>query len=71
MFKLLMLLVIAAVTYLFIKSYGRRDDVRQKETSAEDMVCCRHCSVHLPRSESIKAGEDFYCCQEHRNAVKK
>lgn len=68
MSRLLLLVVIAAAVYLLIRSYRRKSELQQKETVAEDMVCCAHCGVHLPRSESIQAGDKFYCSAEHRDA---
>lgn len=66
-----MLFVVAAAVYLFIRSYGRRNDVQKEDMTVEDMVRCRQCGVHLPRSEGIKVGEDFFCSLEHRDAAKK
>lgn len=68
MSRLLLLLVIAAVVYLLIRSYRRKSEAAEKEAVTEDMVRCTHCGVHLPRSESIRAGDKFYCCAEHRDA---
>lgn len=68
MSRLLLLVVIAAVIYLLIRSYRRKSEAPGKDEAAEDMVRCAHCGVHLPRSESIRAGDKFYCCAEHRDA---
>lgn len=69
--KLFVLLGIAAVVYLLIRTYGMRRGIKGPESIAEDMVRCSQCGVHLPRSESIKAGALFYCSLEHRDAAKK
>ncbi len=57
MSRLLFLAVIAAVVYWLLKSY-RNQLPRDEEPSgqAEDMVRCVHCGVHLPKNESILAG---------------
>lgn len=68
MSRLLLLVVIAAAVYLLIRSYRRKSEEQQKEEVAEDMVRCAHCGVHLPRSESFKAGDEFYCSAAHRDA---
>jgi uncharacterized protein len=68
MSRLLLLFVIAAVVYLLIRSYRRKSEAAETEAVTEDMVRCAHCGVHLPRSESIRAGDKFYCCAEHRDA---
>ena len=59
MSRLLFLAVIAAVVYWLLKSY--RNQLPKDEGSsgqAEDMVRCVHCGVHLPKNESILAGNN-------------
>jgi uncharacterized protein len=34
----------------------------------EHMVSCAHCGVYLPQSDSVSAGERFYCGDAHRIA---
>jgi len=70
MSRLILIIAIAAVIYLLFKSY-RKQAPQQDKVAAEDMVRCAHCSVHLPKSESIKAGEQFFCSAEHRDAHSK
>jgi len=70
MSRLLLLIAIAAVVYLLVKSY-RKDVPRQDKSVAEDMVRCAHCGVHLPKSESIMAGGQFFCGVAHRDAYRK
>jgi len=70
MSRLLLLIAIAVVVYLLVKSY-RRDVPRQDKSVAEDMVRCAHCGVHLPKSESIMAGGQFFCGVAHRDAYRK
>lgn len=36
--------------------------------SAQDMVRCAHCGVHLPKGESITAGQQHFCSDAHRLA---
>jgi uncharacterized protein len=71
MSRLFLLMAIAVVVYLLIKSYRRNVPPQQDNPAAEDMVRCAHCGVHLPKSESILAGGNFFCCAEHRNAFRK
>lgn len=33
---------------------------------ATEIVACRVCHVHLPRSESLSGAHGLYCCAEHR-----
>jgi uncharacterized protein len=70
MSRLFLLMAIAVVVYLLIKSY-RKNVPKQDNPVAEDMVCCAHCGVHLPKSESILAGGNFFCCAEHRDVYRK
>jgi len=70
MSRLFLLIAIAVVIYLLIKSY-RKNVPKPDQTVAEDMVRCAHCGVHLPKSESILAGGNFFCGAEHRDAYRK
>lgn len=31
-----------------------------------EIVSCNVCHVHLPRSEALECGHDFYCSEAHR-----
>lgn len=73
MSRLLFLLAVIIVVYLLLKSF--RGPVSKhppkNDTSAadsEEMVRCAQCGVHLPKSESILAGGNFYCSDAHRRA---
>ncbi|MGB6104806.1 MAG: PP0621 family protein [Pusillimonas sp.] len=42
--------------------------VKQPDTagkSAEAMVRCEHCGIHLPRSEAVLSNGRIWCSQEH------
>lgn len=72
MSRLFLLIAIAVVVYLLVKSYRKNVPQQDKnKTVAEDMVRCAHCGVHLPKSESILAGGNFFCCAEHRDVYRK
>ena len=66
MSRLLFLLAVVIVVYLLLKSYRKQPPKPDVYAQAEDMVRCAQCGVHLPRSESILAGGNFYCSDEHR-----
>ena len=70
MSRLFLLVAIAVVVYLLLKSY-RKNVPRRDSTLVEDMVRCEHCGVHLPKGESILAGGNYFCCAEHRDAYRK
>jgi uncharacterized protein len=73
------LILVLAVVLLLWMLLGRRrrppakgDDVPRRAPppadSAEAMVECAHCGVHLPRSEAQLASGRPYCCEAHRVA---
>lgn len=70
MSRLFLLIAIATVVYLLVRSY-RKSVPPQDRSEAEDMVRCAHCGVHLPKSESIMAGGHHFCGVEHRDAYRK
>ncbi|MEX0957847.1 MAG: PP0621 family protein [Burkholderiales bacterium] len=68
MAKFLLLIAVFIVVYLIYRSSGRRNaEPAPKGTSAlpEDMVRCKLCGVHLPKSESVASRGEFFCSQEH------
>jgi uncharacterized protein len=36
------------------------------EKPVENMVACARCGLHLPESDAIKSGNEYFCCEEHR-----
>ncbi|HUW25865.1 MAG TPA: PP0621 family protein [Gallionella sp.] len=67
MSRLLLIIAIVAAVYLLIRSFRKQAPQRDVIT-AEDMVCCAHCGVHLPKGESIQDNGQFFCSAEHRDA---
>lgn len=68
---LLLLAVVLLVVWLWRS--GRRDapgaDHPPPPGTAPDpqeMVCCAHCGVHLPRSDAVVGRIGLYCSDEHR-----
>jgi len=70
MSRLLLLIAIAVVIYLLIRSY-RKGKPQQDKIIPEKMVRCAHCGLHLPEGESIQAYGQFFCGAEHRDAYRK
>lgn len=70
MSKLLLLIIAALLVYWVLRSYskGLQKSHQQREAAGEDMVCCAHCGVNLPKSESFTSQGDFFCSQEHQRA---
>ncbi len=66
MSRLLFILAVIIVVYLLLRSYRKQPPKPDVPTASEDMVRCARCGVHLPKSESILAGGNFYCSDAHR-----
>jgi uncharacterized protein len=66
MSRLLFLLAVVIVVYLLLRSMRAQAPKRDATASSEEMVRCAQCGVHVPRSESILAGGNFYCSDAHR-----
>ena len=70
--RLLFFSLIAVLVFWALRSYVRGVKKRQEaqkpplSVEGEDMVRCVHCGVHLPRSESVLAGGEIFCSEEHR-----
>jgi len=43
----------------------------QNNDGSEIMVRCEKCQIHLPQGNAIKAGEYYFCCQEHQESFEK
>lgn len=69
--KFLFVLLVAVAIYLLLRQRrrvgpGRRKSSSPSPPSAEAMVSCEHCGLHIPASESLQAGGRYYCSDEHR-----
>ena len=69
MAKFLLVIAVFIVVYLFLRSYRRRVEAAPPPVAAakhgEDMVRCRICGVHLPKSEAVTSRGEIYCSKEH------
>ena len=80
MAKLLLVVAIFTVVYLILRSYKRRVDKSAPPAGSspggqgkghgeskhgEDMVRCRVCGIHLPKSEAIRSRDEIFCSREH------
>lgn len=66
MSRLIFLIAIIAVVYFLLRSYRKPTPKSDTSQSSEEMVRCVECGVHLPKSESILAGGEFFCSEAHR-----
>lgn len=73
--KFLLLIAVFIVAYLVVKSGARRREREVEQRPArpvgEDMVRCKVCGVHLPRSEGLTSRGEYFCSEEHRRIAKK
>ena len=66
--RLIFFALIAVLVFWAIRNHlrGKKKQDETPPTAGEDMVCCAHCNVHLPKSESITSQDKFFCSEEHR-----
>lgn len=71
--KFLLLIAVFVVAYAVIRNSSRRRDVGREapRSGTEDMVRCKVCGVHLPRSESLTSGGEIFCSEEHQRIANK
>jgi uncharacterized protein len=72
--KFLLLIAVVVIAYVVIKNGSRRGDGAQRAPGSgkeEDMVRCKICGLHLPRSESLRSGDEFFCSEEHLRIANK
>lgn len=67
---LVVILVVLVVGWLATR--GRSRPAARTRASgrahAVDIVACRHCGVHVPRSEAVEDATGVYCNESHRLA---
>jgi uncharacterized protein len=39
------------------------------EVKSVDSVKCAYCGLHIPKTEALKRGSDYYCCKAHLKAA--
>ena len=80
MFKWLILFAGAYLFYRWLRgkkhipagargSHNPKSNKAQAAIEPEEMVQCRHCKLHLPKSEAKTFQERFYCSEEHVNGL--
>ncbi|MFA7270341.1 MAG: PP0621 family protein [Sterolibacterium sp.] len=67
MSKLLLFGLLGLVVYLLLRGAGRKQRTSSAPMPPEQrMVACARCGLNLPETESLKSGEQYYCCEQHR-----
>jgi len=76
--KFLLLIAVFIIAYLVIQHSARRREAGEQrpqpkpgKSQPENMVRCGVCGIHLPRSESLASGGDYYCSEEHLRLARK
>lgn len=67
--KFIFLVLVGLAFFLAWKLAARGIRTRRKPApprDAERMVACRQCGVHLPVSESVESGGNYFCSDEHK-----
>jgi uncharacterized protein len=73
---LLFILILVAVWWVrrALRKPGDGDGARSPQggrnaptpDEPEPVIACAYCGVHVPESEGVRSGDDFFCCNEHR-----
>lgn len=67
----LLLLLLLALAGVFLWRLNRQADVKRhspaagSDGSAQDMVRCDLCALHVPLSDAVQGRSGRYCCTEH------
>ena len=69
--KIILVLILAAVAFLVIRSAmrgrsGGGPAEMRADAQAENMKECARCGLNVPRSEALEAGGRYYCSEDHR-----
>ncbi|CAG0985150.1 hypothetical protein MTYP_01973 [Methylophilaceae bacterium] len=73
MAKIILIAIAIWLILTVLKRYRKNIDTHpdtgnSRTPASESMVQCSHCGLHLPESDGIRSGTQFYCCQEHADA---
>ena len=72
-FRLVLVALAIVAVVLILRHLARRSGPSRRSPPKVnvDMVRCAYCGLHLPRSEAIDSGDEFFCSKEHREASHK
>lgn len=70
--RILVLIAIGLLLYIIVGSMLRkRKRFPPSDTSAEKMVRCTHCGLHVSEQEAVSADNKYYCSESHLEAETK
>ncbi|GMR08102.1 MAG: hypothetical protein BMS9Abin26_1107 [Gammaproteobacteria bacterium] len=68
--NLIRLIVVFLVVWIIIRMLrnylAKKTVAKQPPAQIDTMVKCKVCDLHIPEQEAIRCGDDYYCCQEHK-----
>ncbi|MBA0916727.1 MAG: PP0621 family protein [Nitrosomonadaceae bacterium] len=66
--KLIFFILVGVLIFWGIRRHlrGVKKGDEESPGGEEDMVCCLHCGIHLPKSECVSSEGKFFCSDEHR-----
>ncbi|WP_341707816.1 PP0621 family protein [Halopseudomonas sp.] len=71
---LIKLIILAALVWVGLRFWRALQHQRTSQQTPDQappdapvMVRCAQCQVHLPQSRALRAGDQWYCCAEHRD----
>ena len=68
MSKIVILAIAFAAAFWLLRGLRKRSKTEAPppaQSGPEDMVCCAHCGVHLPRGEAFMSQQRFFCSSQH------
>jgi len=65
MSRLIFIVILIVLVYWLFKSYRKKTPKQDEPPKTQDMVSCAHCSINLPKSESLSVDGKYYCCAAH------
>jgi uncharacterized protein len=69
LFRLIALALLVWIGWFMIRNYlakqRRQPELKKKRISAR-IVKCRQCELHLPESDAVSEGDDWFCSPAHR-----
>jgi uncharacterized protein len=67
MVRILFWIVLAVVVYAVTRSWSRAGGRRTRaaDTPSERIVTCAACGLHVPQSEALARGAEWFCSREH------
>ena len=63
--KILVLLAAVLAVYWILRVLSRKDKPEPSalHTTTQDMVACDYCGIHVPKTEALTRGNQYFCSQ--------